>query len=164
MISPFFVGMIADRFFPAQRVLGVMHILGAAIMLVATTLVKAGNPSPDAINLVLFGYQLTYFPTLALANTLAMKNISNPEKDFPGIRVLGTIGWIAAGLALTALRWETGVEMFYMTAGAALLLGIYSFTLPHTPPVKEGKVTARQILGLDALVLLKDRNYLIFMA
>jgi nucleoside transporter len=164
MISPFFVGMIADRFFPAQRVLGVMHILGAAIMLFATTMMKAQNPSPDAINLVFFGYQLTYFPTLALANTLAMKNMASPEKDFPGIRVLGTIGWIAAGLALSQFQWEKGVEMFYLTAGAALLLGIYSFTLPHTPPVKEGKVTVRQILGLDALVLLKDRNYLIFMA
>ncbi|MGE0127293.1 MAG: MFS transporter [Blastocatellales bacterium] len=163
MISPFFVGMIADRFFPAQRVFGVMHILGAAIMFFATTMMTAQNPSPDAINMVIFGYQLTYFPTLALANTLAMKNVSNAEKDFPGIRVLGTIGWIVAGLALTALKWETGVEMFYLTAGAALLLGLYSFTLPHTPPVKEGKVTARQILGLDAFVLFKDRNYLIFM-
>ena len=163
MISPFFVGMIADRFFPAQRVLGVMHILGAAILLFVTTMMKAQNPSPDAINIVIFGYQLTYFPTLALANTLAMKNIANPEKDFPSIRVLGTIGWIAAGLALTWFGWEKGVEMFYLTAGASLLLGIYSFTLPHTPPVKEGKVTARQVLGLDAFVLFKDRNYLIFM-
>ncbi len=163
MISPFFVGMIADRFFPAQRVFGVMHILGAGVMLFATTMMKSQNPSPDTINLIIFGYQLTYFPTLALANTLAMKNISNPEKDFPGIRVLGTIGWIVAGLGLTWLGWEKGVEMFYLTAGASLLLGLYSFTLPHTPPVKEGKVTARQILGLDALVLFKDRNYLIFM-
>src|SRR5262245_42404841 len=101
MISPFFVGMIADRFFPAQRVFAVMHILGAGIMFLATTLMRSQTPSPDVINLVLFGYQLTYFPTLALANTLAMKNASNPEKDFPGIRVLGTIGWIVAGLALT---------------------------------------------------------------
>src|SRR5262245_43653291 len=163
MISPFFVGMIADRFFPAQRVSGVMHILGAGIMFFATTMMTAQNPSPDAINLVIFGYQLTYFPTLALANTLAMKNTTNPEKDFPGVRVLGTIGWIVAGLALTALRWETGVEMFHLTAGAALVLGLYSLTLPHTPPVKEGKVSARQILGLDAFVLFKDRNYLIFM-
>ena len=132
-------------------------------MLFATTMMKAQNPSPDAINIVLFGYQLTYFPTLALANTLAMKNIANPEKDFPSIRVLGTIGWIVAGFALTMFGWEKGVEMFYLTAGASLLLGLYSFTLPHTPPVKEGKVTARQVLGLDAFVLFKDRNYLIFM-
>ena len=163
MISPFFVGMIADRFFPAQRVFGVMHILGAAIMFFATTMMTAHNPSAFAINMVIFGYQLTYFPTLALANTLAMKNTANPEKDFPGIRVLGTIGWIVANLALTGLGWEKGVEMFYLTAGAALLLGLYSFTLPNTPPVKEGKVTARQVLGLDAFVLFKDRNYLVFM-
>lgn len=162
MISPFFVGMVADRFFPAQRVLGVMHLLGAAIMFFATTLMTGGQ-SPDSINWVIFGYQLTYFPTLALSNTLAMKNISDAEKDFPSIRVLGTIGWIAAGLTLTALKWETTVSMFHLTAGAALLLGLYSFTLPHTPPVKTGKVSARQILGLDALALLKDRSYLIFM-
>ncbi len=163
MISPFFVGMVADRFFPAQRVLGVMHLLGAAIMFFATTMMTAANPSPDGINLAIFGYQLTYFPTLALSNTLAMKNISDPEKDFPGIRVLGTIGWIAAGLTLTALKWETTVHMFYLTAGAALLLGLYSFALPHTPPDKSESVSARQILGLDALALLKDRSYLIFM-
>jgi nucleoside transporter len=163
MISPFFVGMIADRFFSAQRVLGVMHILGAAVMFLATTMMSAQTPSPDAINIAIFGYQLTYFPTLALTNTLAMKNISNPEKEFPGLRVWGTIGWIVAGLALTAIGWEKSIHMFYLTAGAALALGLYSFMLPDTPPIKEGKVSARQILGLDALSLLKDRSYLIFM-
>lgn len=163
MISPFFVGMIADRFFAAQRVLGAMHILGAIAMYGATLLMKSGEPSPDAINLALFGYMLTYFPTLALTNTLAMKNMSNPEKEFPGIRVFGTIGWIAAGLVLSWVDWEKSIAMFQLTAAAALALGIYSFTLPHTPPVKEGKVSARQILGLDALVLLKDRSYLVFM-
>lgn len=164
MISPFFVGMIADRFFPAQRVLAAMHILGGLVMLYATTLMSAQSPSPDLINLSLFGYTLTYYPTLALTNTLAMKNITNPEKEFPGIRVWGTIGWIAAGLALTMLGWEKNITMFYLTAGGALALGLYSLTLPHTPPVKEGAVSARQILGLDALALLKDRSYLIFMA
>lgn len=163
MISPFFVGMIADRFFAAQRVLGVMHILGGLIMLYATTLMRAQSPSPDLINAVLFGYTLTFYPTLALTNTLAMKNVSNPEKDFPLLRVFGTIGWIVAGLALSWIGWEKGVEMFYLTSGAALALGLYSFTLPHTPPIREGKITARQILGLDAFVLFRDRNYLIFM-
>jgi nucleoside transporter len=163
IISPFFVGMIADRFFPAQRVLGVMHILGALIMIFATTLMRAQAPSPDTINLALFGYTLTFYPTLALTNTIAMKNISNPEKEFPGLRVWGTIGWIAAGLALSWLGWEQKILMFYLTAGAALVLGLYSFLLPHTPPVKEGKVSLRQVFGLDAFVLFKDRNYLIFM-
>jgi nucleoside transporter len=163
MITPFFVGMIADRFFPAQRVLGVMHLLGAGLMLVAATLMKATSPSPPAINLAFFGYMLTYFPTLALTNTIAMKNIGNAEKDFPLIRVFGTIGWIVAGLVLTAAAWDTKINMFYLTAGASLVLGLISFVLPHTPPTQEGKVSARQILGLDALVMLKNRSYLIFL-
>ena len=106
---------------------------------------------------------LTYYPTLALSNTLAMKNMENPDKEFPLIRVFGTIGWIAAGLALTQVGWDTSVKMFHLTAVAALILGVFSFFLPHTPPVKEGEISIRQILGLDALVLLKDRSYLIFM-
>lgn len=162
MISPFFVGMIADRFFAAQRVLGVMHLAGAAIMFAAATQMKAGA-SPNAINIIFFGYMLTYFPTLALTNTLAMKNMSDPEKEFPLIRVFGTIGWIVAGLSLTWLKMDTSIGMFHLTTGAALVLGLMSFALPHTPPVAQGKVSARQILGLDALVLLKDRSYLIFM-
>ncbi|MFN6201418.1 MAG: MFS transporter [Acidobacteriota bacterium] len=164
MISPFFVGMIADRFFPAQRVLATLHIIGGLIVLYATTLMQAASPSPDLINIVLFGHTLAYFPTLALTNTLAMKNITDSEKEFPAIRVWGTIGWIAAGLALTFLGMEKNISMFYLTAGSAIFLGIYSLTLPHTPPVREGKISARQILGLDALALFKDRSYLIFMA
>lgn len=163
MISPFFVGMIADRFFPAQRVLAALHILGGLIVLYATTLMKGDAPSPDTINLVLFGHTLTYFPTLALTNTLAMKNMTDSEKEFPAIRVWGTIGWIAAGLALTFLGMEKNISMFYLTAGSGIFLGLYSLTLPHTPPVREGEISARQILGLDALALLKERSYLIFM-
>lgn len=164
MISPFFVGMIADRFFPAQRVLAALHIIGGLIVLYATTLMRGESPSPDLINIVLFGHTLAYFPTLALTNTLAMKNISDSEKEFPAIRVWGTIGWIAAGLALTYLGMEKDISMFYLTAGSAILLGLYSLTLPHTPPVREGKVSIRQVLGLDALALFRDRSYLIFMA
>jgi len=162
MLSPFFVGMIADRFFPAQRVLAAMHILGAVFMFVATTMMKSGS-APNAINLAFFGYMLTYYPTLALTNTLALRNMTDPEKEFPQIRVLGTIGWIAAGLTLTQVGWDTTINMFYLTAGAALALGLFSFTLPHTPPLETGPVSARQILGLDAFVLLKNRSYLTFM-
>ena len=109
MISPFFVGMIADRFFPAQRVLAALHIIGGLIVLYATTLMQGESPSPDLINIVLFGHTLAYFPTLALTNTLAMKNITDSEKEFPAIRVWGTIGWIAAGLALTFLGMEKNI-------------------------------------------------------
>jgi nucleoside transporter len=163
MITPFFVGMIADRFFPAQVVLGIMHLLGAALMFGATTLMKAGSPSPNMINLTFFGYMLTYFPTLALTNTIAMKTMGNAEKEFPLIRVFGTIGWIVAGLALTQVGWDKSIGMFYLTAGAALLLGVLSFIMPNTPPTQEGRVSIRQVLGLDALVMLKDRSYLIFL-
>ena len=106
---------------------------------------------------------LTYYPTLALSNTLAMKNLSNSEKQFPLIRVFGTLGWIVAGLALTFLKIETNINMFYMCAGAAIFLGVFSFALPHTPPVKEGKQTIGQIFGVDAFSLFKDRSYLVFM-
>ncbi len=164
MISPFFIGMIADRFFPAQRVLGVMHLLGAATMFLATLMMKSQPVSANLINLTIFVNQLTYFPTLALTNTLAMRNVSNPEKEFPGIRVLGTIGWIIAGLTLSWLGWGTKINMFHLAAAASLGLGLFSFTLPHTPPTQSGPVSARQILGLDALVLLKERSYLTFMA
>jgi nucleoside transporter len=163
MITPFFVGMIADRFFPAQVVLGVMHLIGAAVMLGATTLMKANSPSANMINLTFFGYMLTYFPTLALTNTIAMKSMGNAEKEFPLIRVFGTIGWIVAGLALTQVGWDKSIGMFYLTAGAALLLGVLSFAMPHTPPTQEGRVSVGQILGLDALVMLKNRSYLIFL-
>ena len=160
MISPFFVGMIADRFFSAQKVLGLLHILGGLIMYAATTMI---GQAPSTVNWIFFGYMLTYYPTLSLSNTLAMKNMEDPEKQFPVIRVFGTIGWVAAGLALSWLGWETTVEMFYLTAAAAILLGLYSFFLPDTPPVGTGHVSVRQLLGLDAFVLLKDRSYFIFM-
>ncbi len=163
MITPFFVGMIADRFFPAQRVLGILHLLGGCAMLAAAAMMKAASPSPDLINAVFFGYMLTYFPTLALTNTIAMKNMGNAEKEFPLIRVFGTIGWIVAGLVLTWLGWDKSVQMFYLTAGAAIVLGLMSFVLPHTPPTQEGKVTIREVLGLDALVMLKNRSYLAFL-
>jgi nucleoside transporter len=163
MITPFFVGMVADRFFAAQRVLGIMHLLGGALMLAATTLMKSASPHPGIINGAFFGYMLTYFPTLALTNTIAMRNMSNPEKEFPLIRVFGTIGWIVAGLALTQVGWEKSIGMFYLTAGAALLLGLLGFVLPHTPPTQSGPVSVKQVLGLDALVMLKDRSYLTFL-
>lgn len=163
MISPFFVCMVADRFFSTERVLGAMHLLGGALMLYATTLMRGDSPSPTQINMMLFAYMLTYYPTLALTNSLALHSISDPEKEFPLIRVFGTIGWIVAGITLSMLNLSGNIAMFYLAGSAALLLGVYSFTLPHTPPPAKGeKITARQVLGLDALVLLKRPSYLAF--
>jgi len=162
MLSPFLVGMIADRFFPAQRVLGVMHLAGGLIMLAATACMASGM-SPGLINGVFLGYMLTYYPTLALSNTVALRNMQDPEKQFPRIRVLGTIGWIVAGVSLSYLGWGTKINMFYLVAVAALVLGLFSFFLPNTPPGAQGKVSLRELFGLDALVLLKNRSYLVFM-
>jgi nucleoside transporter len=155
--------MIADRFFAAQRVLGVMHLAGAGLMLLATALMQTEKPTPSTINLVFFAHMLCYFPTIALTNTIAMKAMTDSAKEFPLIRVFGTFGWILAGLALSWLMMETTVSMFYLTAGAGIALGLFSFLLPHTPPTASGPVTARQILGLDALALLKNRSYLVFL-
>lgn len=162
IIAPFIVGMIADRFFAAQHVMAAMHLIGGVLMFTAAGMMKGGS-SPNAINFMIFLSQLTYYPTLAMSNTLAMKNIADTEKDFPLIRVLGTIGWIVAGLSLSWLGWETGINMFYLTAAAGILLGLYSLTLPHTPPVKDANVSIGQVLGLDALALLAKPSYLIFM-
>lgn len=164
MISPFIVGMIADRFFSTERVLGVMHILGAAAMFGATTMMTPTGADPNLINILFFAHMLCYFPTLALTNSLAMHNMQDSEKEFPIIRVFGTIGWIIAGFALGQLEWGSTIDQFRMAAGAGLLLGLYSFSLPHTPPQQAGKqVAVRELIGADAFVLLKRPSYAVFM-
>ena len=164
IISPFFIGMIADRFFPAQIVLGVMHLLGAVLMYVASTVT-----TPATFFWVLLAYALCYMPTLALVNAISFDQMTNPEKEFPPIRVLGTLGWIVAGLMIMALGRArlTNIEAtaipMRMAAACSLLLGIYSFFLPNTPPKGTGKkVSVRDILGLDALELMKERSFAIF--
>ena len=162
IISPFFLGLIADRYFATERVLGVMHIFGGLAMLGAAFLMRQGA-TPGLINLVFFAHMLCYYPTLSLTNTLAMHNMSDPEKQFPFIRVSGTIGWIVAGLVLGFFVWGATIDMFYLTSGAAIVLGFYSFTLPHTPPPAAGKeFSAKESLGLNALFLLKKPSYLTF--
>lgn len=163
IITPFFVGMIADRFFPTERVLGVLHLAGAGIMYGACQMMLSDAPNPVNVNLVFFGYMLTYYPTLALANSLSMHNLSDSEKYFPIVRVFGTIGWILAGIVLAFVKWENKIEMFYLTAGCAAVLGVYCFTLPHTPPPSKGqKARIGELFGLDAFVLLKKPSFLVF--
>ena len=165
MISPFIVGMIADRFFATEKVLGVLHLLGGGIMLYATTLMSAGTADPNTINLMFFFHMLCYFPTLALTNSLAMHTMTDSEKQFPMIRVFGTIGWIAAGLVVgLALKWDTTVGQFQLAGAVSIALGLFSFALPHVPPPAKGqKASARELLGLDAFALFKNRSFLIFM-
>ncbi len=161
IISPFFVGMIADKFFAAQKLLGVLHLAGAAILFYIT---KVDNP--DSFYWVVLLYSLMYAPTLALANAVAFRQMKDPGKEFPSIRVLGTIGWIATGWLLDKvfkISTDQLVFTFKMAAVMSAVLGLWSFFLPDTPPKSKGtKTTFAQILGADAFVLFKDKSFVIF--
>ena len=166
--APFFLGLIADRYFSTEKVLGVLHLLGGLVML----FVPQMSGAPVVFILLLLLYNLCYMPTLGLANSLAFHNIQSQEKQFPLIRVFGTIGWIVAGLFIsfalralaTAGRLPEQTPMPIYTAGvASLLLGLYSFSLPHTPPPAAGqRVSIRSIVGLDALQQLGSKPFYVF--
>jgi nucleoside transporter len=161
IFSPFFVGMIADRFFAAQKVLGVLHLVGAALLYY---LIQVDNP--DTFYWILLLYSLLYAPTLALANSVAFRQMKDPSKEFPSIRVLGTIGWIATGLLIDKVFKISTDQLaftFKMAAVASAVLGILSFFLPDTPPKARGtKTSIAKILGADAFVLFRDRSFSIF--
>jgi len=157
MISPFFVGMIADRFFAAQRIMGILHLLGAALLFLATKI--TGN---SAFYWVILFYSLLYMPTIALSNSIAFHQMTDPGKQFPWIRVFGTLGWIVAGLIIGGLKIEPTIYTFMIAAGVSAALGFLSFVLPDTPP--KGKVvsSASKALGTEAFVLFNSKPYLIF--
>ena len=167
IVAPFFLGLIADRYFATERVLGSLHLLGGIIML----LVPRATGAPTLFIGLLLLYNLCYMPTLGLVNSLAFHHIQNQEKQFPLIRVFGTIGWIVAGLFIGfVLSRFTGGQLpdttvlpLYTTAVASLILGLYSFSLPHTPPPAAGRpVSIRSIVGLDALRELGSKPFYIF--
>ncbi|MFI5185999.1 MAG: nucleoside permease [Chitinophagales bacterium] len=161
IISPFFVGMIADKFFSAQRVLGVLHLIGAALLYFITTI-----NNPNTFYWIVLIYSLMYAPTLALANSVAFRQMTDPSKEFASIRVLGTLGWIATGWMIDKIFHISTTDLaftFKMAAVASALLGILGFFLPDTPPKAKGtKTTFAQVLGADAFVLFKDRSFTIF--
>ncbi|MFL5748701.1 MAG: MFS transporter [Niastella sp.] len=167
IVAPFFVGLIADRFFATQKVLGTLHILGAVFMF----LTPSATGSPVLFIVLLLLYNLCYMPTMSLANTVCFHKMSDQEKEFPLIRVFGTLGWIIAGLIISfvlsrfvAGKAEETAMPLYMTATASLLLGIYSFFLPNTPPPAAGrKVSASSIIGVDALKQLLSPSFFIFL-
>ncbi len=167
--APFFLGLVADRYFSTEKVLGVLHILGGLVLLT----VPQFSGAPVVFVLLLLLYNLCYMPTLGLANSLAFHNITDQEKHFPLIRVFGTIGWIVAGLFISlglrtfvmgeSLPEQTPLPL-YTAAVTSLVLGLYSFSLPHTPPPAAGeKVSPRSILGLDALKALGSRPFYVFL-
>lgn len=166
IIAPFIIGLIADRYFNAERILGVLHLLGAGLMYGLYIASDFSTFYP----LVLM-YMILYMPTLALVNSVSFRQMSDPGQEFAKIRVWGTIGWIMAGLGISYLfAWDSSQGIadgmlrntFLMCAIASLALGLYSFSLPATPPKANGPVGLKEVLGLDALALLKDRNYAIF--
>ncbi|MBT2785003.1 MULTISPECIES: nucleoside permease [unclassified Halomonas] len=166
IIAPFIIGLIADRYFNAERILAVLHLAGAALMYGLYTASDFSTFYP----LVLM-YMIVYMPTLALVNSVSFRQMSDPGQEFAKIRVWGTIGWIIAGLGISYLfAWDSSQGIadgmlrntFLMCAIASLALGLYSFSLPATPPKADGPVGLKEVLGLDALALLKDRNYAIF--
>jgi len=157
MISPFFVGMIADRFFATQRLLAVLHLAGGAFLFYASTQTVFW-PLYTAVLI----HTLFYMPTLALTNSLSFRQMRDPGREFPPVRVLGTIGWIVAGLVVGTLGVEaTGRPMQLAAAGSALM-AVFCLLLPHTPPQSTGSVRVRDVLGLDALELMKDRSFAVF--
>lgn len=164
ILSPFFIGMIADRYFNSEKVLAILHIVGGIVIFFVSNLTVV-----IGLILGLLLYNLCYMPTIALVNAISFHQMENPDKQFPKVRVWGTIGWIVAGLIITFIQinFFEGVERssvpMKMAAIVSIIMGLYSFTLPHTPPKNVGKeISVGDILGLKALKLLKEPSFLIF--
>src|SRR5438132_8348153 len=158
MISPFFVGMVADRFFATERILAALHVLGGLVLFYAAAQTSFGPL--DTIPLV---HTLCYMPTLALTNSLSFHQMNNPGVEFPPVRVLGTIGWIVAGLIIGVMKLEATAVPMRMAAAGSIALGLFSLALPHTPPQTKGqRVALSDVLGLDALKLMRDPSFAVF--
>jgi nucleoside transporter len=158
MVSPFFVGMFADRFFATERILAALHIFGGAVLFY-TSMQTGFVP----LYVVLLAYTLCYMPTLALTNSISFHQMQDPGRDFPGVRVLGTIGWIVAGITVGTLGIEATAMPMRIAGAASILLGAFCLLLPHTPPQKVAhRMTWREVLGMDALKLMREPSFAIF--
>jgi nucleoside transporter len=161
LLSPFFVGLVADRFFATERVMATLYLL-AAVCMYAVTLVS----SFGSVYSLMLVFCLLYFPTIALTNSIAMKHVRDPGRDFPPIRTMGTLGWIAVTNLVGFMQIEADSAQFLLGASGCVVMAIYSLVaLPHTPPPGKGqKVSVGAILGLDALVLLRQRDFAVYLA
>jgi nucleoside transporter len=162
IVAPFIIGLIADKYVNAERLLGVIHLVGAVLMYLLANATEFSGFYP-----YLLLYMILYMPTLALVNAISFRQIDDPARRFGYIRFWGTLGWIVAGLLISyGFDWDAQADLlgntFTMAAVASLVLGIFSFTLPATPPQKAAGGGLREALGLDALALLRDRNFLVF--
>lgn len=158
MISPFLVGLIADRFFASEKILAVLGIGGGILLCVLPQFVTFSSFYP-----ALIAYCALYVPTLALGNSLSLHHLADPKTDFPRVKTLSAVGWIAGGVTLSLLKGEQSAIQFYLAGSVSILFGIFSLSLPHTPPKKTGAhVSLSEILGLDALALLKKPAFAIF--
>ena len=159
MISPFFVGLVADRYFASEKLLGFLGLLGGLLLFLLPSVTTFGAFYP-----LLILYCASYAPTLALGNSLSLHHLQDPKRDFPLVKTLSAVGWIAGGVTLSVvLKGEQSAVQFYLAGAVSILLGLFSLTLPHTPPKKTGKdVRLSEILGLDALALMKKPSFAIF--
>ena len=153
--AAFFVSLIADKYFAAQKLTGVLHLVAGMLMFWVSRI-----HDPNLFFWVLLLYMMFYMPTIALTNAIAFRHTSEAGKQFPRIRVMGTIGWIAAGIAISVTNIELGPYPMVIASVLSILMGIYSFTLPDTPPqAVDVKVTVKDVLGIDALKLMKNRSF-----
>ncbi len=159
LVSPFIVGIVADRFFATQRILGALHLVGAALLFWVSTLKDFGSFYP-----VLIAYTITYMAGHGLTNALTLHHSKNPTKEFPFVMWMASVGWIVAGLTVNWLKFADNAAMFQLASGAALVMGLYSFTLPHTQPKGANTpVSVGTLLGFDAIKLFRDRSFATFM-
>lgn len=159
LVSPFFVGLVADRFFATERVMAFLYVISAVLVYAVTKV----TTFPAVFGLML-GFCLCYFPTVSLTNSIAMQSLKDPGRDFPPIRTLGTFGFIVVVSVVSLYKWEASSMQFALSAIAAVVMAVYSIAvLPHTPPPARGQqITWQRAIGLDTLSMMKDRNFAVF--